>query len=120
MRYIITQSQMHLIIYKYLDKMFENFEPIKKQNPHNKDAYRLKLPKIEYFYFGPGEYDDGEPHYGIGNLHINPEIVDDLRKIIKIRETRVMDIIADWFSEKFEVDIDEVNLYPDRKTPPVY
>ena len=119
-RYIITQTQLHGIIYKYLDNMFKNVEPIKKQNPHNEDAYRLKLPKIEYFYYGPGEYDDGEPHYGIGSLHIHPDIVDTLRQTITIRENKVMDIIADWFSEKFGVDIDEISIYPNREKPPVY
>jgi hypothetical protein len=31
-----------------------------------------------------------------------------------------MDIIADWFSEKFNEDIDEISIYPERRNPPVY
>jgi len=120
MRYIITSSQMHQVIYQYLDNMFKNVKPNKETNPYNPSAYRLGIGKIEYFYYGPGEYDDGEPHYGIGSLHINPEIVDDLRRIVKIRETKVIDIVSDWFSEKFEVDVDDASLYPERKTPVVY
>jgi hypothetical protein len=53
-------------------------------------------------------------------LHVHHNIVDDLRKLIKTRETKVMDIVADWFSEKYNVDIDEVSIYPTRKTPAVY
>ena len=122
MRYIITSSQIHQIVYQYLDNMFKNVKQNKETNPYNPEAYSIDLGDnlISYFYYGPGEYDDGEPHYGIGNLHINPEIVDDLRRIIKIRETKVIDIVSDWFSEKFEVDVDEVSLYPNRKTPAVY
>ena len=122
MRYIITSSQIHQIVYQYLDNMFKNVKPNKETNPHNPEAYRrIDLGEyISYFYFGPGEDDDGNPHYGIGSIHIHPEIVDTLRQIIKIRESKVLDIVADWFSEKFEVDIDEVSLYPNRKTPAVY
>jgi hypothetical protein len=40
--------------------------------------------------------------------------------MITIRETKVVDIIADWVSQKFDVDIDEVSIYPKRKNTPVY
>lgn len=126
MRYIITQGQLHQIVYKYLDNIFGNSDSEKIQNPHNPDAYRieLKVPKksetISYFYYGPGEYDDDTKHYGIGSLHIHPDIVDTIRKLVGIRETKVVDIVTDWFSEKFEVDVDEISIYPERKTPAVY
>ena len=51
---------------------------------------------------------------------ITANIVDDLRRLIKTRETKVMDMVADWFSEKYNVDIDEVSIYPTRKKPAVY
>lgn len=126
MRYIITQGQLHQIVYKYLDNIFGNSDSKKIQNPHNPDAYRieLKAPEksetISYFYYGPGEYDDDTKHYGIGSLHIHPDIVDTIRKLVGIRETKVVDIVTDWFSEKFEVDVDEISIYPERKTPAVY
>jgi hypothetical protein len=40
--------------------------------------------------------------------------------MVSIRETKVMDVVADWFSEKFDVDIDEVSIYPHRRNTPVY
>ena len=126
MRYIITQSQLHSVVYKFLNKMFEGSQIFKNQNPYNEKAYRLTLhtsdgnEKIEYFYFGEGEYDDDTKHFGIGTLHIHPDIVDTIRKMVGIRETKVIDIVTDWFSEKFEVDIDNIGIYPDRKTPPIY
>jgi hypothetical protein len=122
MRYIITQGQLHQVVYKYLDDIFGNSDSEKIQNPHNPDDYRIEMGDdlITYFYYGPGEYDDDTPHYGIGSLHIHPDIVDTLRKLIKIRESKVVDIVADWFSEKYNVDIDEVSIYPTRKNPAVY
>ena len=53
-------------------------------------------------------------------MHIHPDIVDTIRKLVGIRETKVVDIVTDWFSEKFEVDVDEISIYPERKTPAVY
>ena len=110
MRYIITQTQLHNIVYKYLDNTFKNVEPNKQINAHNPNAYRLILGNITYFYYGPGEYDDNTPHYGVGTL----------RNMISVRESKVIDIIADWFSEKFGVDVDEISIHPRRKEPPVY
>jgi hypothetical protein len=95
-------------------------EPNKQINAHNPNAYRLILGNITYFYYGPGEYDDNTPHYGVGMLHIHPDIVDTLRNMISVRESKVIDIIADWFSEKFGVDVDEISIHPHRKEPPVY
>ena len=102
--------------------MFKGVEPNNEVNPLNPNAYRIEMGDdlITYFYYGPGEYDDGEPHYGIGSLHVHPDIVDTLRKLIKIRESKVVDIVADWFSEKFGVDVDETSIYPYRKTPTTY
>jgi hypothetical protein len=122
MRYFITQGQLHSIIYNYLDEKLENVTTDKITNPINPNAYRIEMGDdlITYFYYGPGEDDDGNIHYGVGMLHIHPDIVDTLRQLINIRQSKVVDIVADWFSEKFEVDIDETSIYPNRKKPPVY
>lgn len=127
MRYIITTTQAHTIVYKFLDTLFKKKESQKKQTPSNPDAYSIELKSsgketLSYYYYGPGTYDDDDDteHSGIGSLHVHPYIVDSLRGILRIRETRVLDMIADWFSENYEVDIDDISIYPTRKTPPVY
>jgi hypothetical protein len=120
MRYIITTTQLHRIIYKYLDDLFGGLEPKKEVNPYDPRSYKIELisddgvETIDYWWYAPGEYDDGQTHNGIGNLQIHPMVVDNLRGSISIRETKVMDIVADWFSEKFNVDIDETVIYPSR------
>jgi hypothetical protein len=75
---------------------------------------------ISYFWYGPGEYDDGTPHNGIGSLHVNPKIVDFIRSTFSMRESKVLDIIADWVSETLGVDIDEITVFPKRTSPPNY
>jgi len=132
MRYFITQGQLHSIIYNYLDDKFSESDGKKIVNVHNPDAYRIELfantgsEKIVYYFFGTGEYDDwgpggeGTKHYGHGMLQVHPNIIDTMRQMILIRETKVIDIVADWVSEKFGVDIDEVSIYPKRDKPTVY
>ena len=125
MRYIITQSQLHGVVYKYLDYMFKDSSGEKIVNQYNKKAYKINLGdasnEINYFWYGPGEEDDGgNIHYGVGHLQIHPNIVDILRPIMNVRESKVIDIIADWFSEKFNADIDTISIYPERSKPTTY
>lgn len=118
MRYIITQSQFHNAIYKILNQNFGEVE--KEINPYDKtgDTYSLKIfdqegnEFLSYFYFPPGTDDDGNPHDGIGNLHVHWKTDDMIRKIFSIRQSKVIDTIADWVSEKFGIDVDEVTIYP--------
>lgn len=129
MRYIITPTQAHSLIYKFLDSMFSNNDFRKKINPYVEDGNTWTIDLfdeegernlITYFWYGPGEYDDGNPHNGVGNLQIHPDVVDTLRKNLSLRESKVLDVIADWVSEKLEVDIDEISIYPYRKGSPNY
>jgi hypothetical protein len=118
MRYVITQDQFHNTVYKILNQNLGEVE--KEINPYDKtgDTYRLNFYDqdgkefLTYFYFPPGEDDDGNLHNGVGNLHINWKIDDMIRKLFTIRQTKVADIIADWVSETFDVDIDEVDIFP--------
>jgi hypothetical protein len=128
MRYIITSSQLHMLIYKYLDSIFSNKDFRKELNPHVSDdnTWRVDLYDnneknlITYFWFGPGTDDDDNPHNGIGSLHINPTILDSLRTMFSIRESKIKDIIADWVSERFNTDVDEIDIHPSRNKTPNY
>lgn len=128
MRYIITSSQLHNLIYKHLDQIFSKEDFRKEINPHVKDGQTWSVDMytdkgknlISYFWFGPGEDDDGNPHNGVGSLHIHPDVVDPLRTMLKIRQNRLMDVIADWVSQKLNSDIDEIELYPNRNYVPNY
>jgi hypothetical protein len=128
MRYVITQSQFHTLIYRYLDGQFTNKDFRKEINQYVKDGntWRVEMfndsgkELLSYFWFGPGEDDDGNPHNGIGSLHVNPEIVDTLRGIFSVRESKILDIVADWASETLNSDIDEISIYPHRNKTPNY
>jgi hypothetical protein len=128
MRYVITQGQLHRVVYKYLDNIFDGAEPLNIPNPYSDNTYRMELRSkknkmnVTYYYYGPGTYDDDDDtkHNGVGELSIHADLIDTLRELISIRQTKVFDLISDWFSEKYNVDVDEVSIYPERKKPPVY
>lgn len=118
MRYVITKDQFHKIVYNILDEMMEGGGVKKEENPYSNGAYRIHMYNsddeeiIVYFYFPPGEDDDGNPHNGIGSIHVNWAIEDKITKIFSLRQSKVLDIIADWVTDKFGVDVDEVDVYP--------
>jgi hypothetical protein len=124
MRYVITPTQFHNLVYGYLNKMFGK-KDFRKDVIDDGD-WRIDMfddkerELISYFWYGPGEYDDGTPHNGIGSLHVNPKIVDFIRSTFSMRESKVLDIIADWVSETLGVDIDEITVFPKRTSPPNY
>jgi 6-phosphogluconate dehydrogenase len=78
---------------------------------------------LYYIWYGPGgAYDDDDDtvHNGIGSLQVHPNLVDFFRKIIKIRVSKILDIISEWVDEQVEDEVDEVTIYPERHNPPVY
>lgn len=113
-RYIITQTQLRNLIYKILDEDFVKVE--REQNPYLDSAYSLKFFNkknkilLTYYWFGPGEDDEGIEHNGVGSLYVHEELSEFFRKVLSVRVSKVMDIIADWVSEKYDVDIDEVDI----------
>lgn len=131
MRYIITTTQLHKLVYKFLDDTFSKKDFRKEINPYVKDGNTWHIDMFDdkgkklfsYFWYGTGgtwDDDDDTPHDGVGNLHVNPYIVDDLRSTLKVRESKILDIIGDWVSETLGVVIDDITIYPTRNKPPRY
>ena len=128
MRYIITQPQFHTLVYRYLDGLFTNEDFRKEINPYVKDGntWNIKMftdkgkRLLSYHWYGPGEYDDGTKHNGIGHLSVHHELADTLRNNLTVRESKILDIVADWVSEKLNVDVDESEIHPKNPTPTNY
>ena len=120
MRYIITKDQFHSIVYNILDELLDGGKVERENNPHVKSGktYRLNMYDkngenfITYFYFEPGEDDDGNVHDGHGSIHLHWKVNDTIKKLLSIRQTKVSDIVGDWVSDKFNVDVDEIDIYP--------
>jgi hypothetical protein len=120
MRYVITKDQFHHVVYNILDELLEDGKVEREKNPHVKSGktYRLNMYDkngenfITYFYFEPGEDDDGNVHDGHGSIHLHWKVNDTIKKLLSIRQTKVSDIVGDWVSDKFNVDVDEIDIYP--------
>jgi hypothetical protein len=123
MRYVITKDQFHKIVYNILNEMLEGGNVEKEINPYVKSGktYRLNMYNkdgqefMNYFYYEPGEDDDGNPHEGHGSIHVNWQVNDKITKLLSIRQSKVLDMIADWVTDTFNVDVDEVEIYPKKK-----
>ena len=125
MRYVISKEQFHNIVYKILDEILESSNLKKDYTVHPSGCdIQIKLKNQEgekimsYTHYQPGEDDDGNPHNGLGYLYVNWMIDDRIRTIISIRKSKALDIIADWFSEKFDTDVDDIEVHP--KKPSLY
>ena len=120
MRYVITKDQFHHVVYNILNELLESGKVERENNPHVKpgNTYRLNMYDkngenfITYFYFEPGEDDDGNVHDGHGSIHLHWKVNDTIKKLLSIRQTKVSDIVGDWVSDKFNVDVDEIDIYP--------
>jgi len=126
-RYIITDTQLHSVIYKYLDSLIDKSKD--EKSSYNGKDYTVRMynsdgKKLLYYiwYGAGGAYDDDDDtvHNGIGNLQIHPYIVDFIRSTFRIRETKAIDIISDWVSNKIDSEVDTATIYPNREKPTIY
>ena len=129
-RYIITDTQLHSVIYKYLDSLIDKSKDEKEKSTYNnRGDYTIQMFNSDgkkllfYIWYGAGgAYDDDDDtvHNGIGHLQIHPYIVDFIRSTFKIRETKAIDIISDWVSNKIDSEVDTATIYPNREKPTIY
>lgn len=107
MKYIITQTQFHKLVYKFLDKKFSDNVFELKQNPLIKFTKVIDLPLYST---------NGKKLINVyvieddSNLTIHPDLIEEIRDIFSIRSSKVMDIVGDWISEKLNINIEEVDI----------
>ena len=118
MRYVITEGQFHRVVYKYLQDLLDNGSYTKGDAGYgNTSIWVYEGDKkneddniMFYIWYPPGSDDVGKPHNGVGFLSIDESITSTLGKLLSVRPNTVMDIVADWFTETFEYDVDSVEL----------
>jgi hypothetical protein len=119
MKYIITQSQFHSLVYNYLDSMFKKNDIKKFETFNGGDSYNVSFNHndenvMTFYFFAENEsFDDSDDESEESTqIQVHYVLVDRLVKLFGIRKSRVLDIIADWVSEKLNVDVDEIVVYP--------
>jgi hypothetical protein len=126
MRYVITQGQFHRAVYKYLQDLLDN-GTYKQDYPGIHGNTRIfiyegtttKDEVMLYIWHPPGSaLYISQPHNGVGYLYIDDSITSTLGKLLSVRPNTVMDIVADWFTETFEYDVDDVEVsHPEEELP---
>ena len=120
MKYIITTTQFDRILDLYLKRYLgETPNVVREENPYREGSYSLKISRnknsgnvFNFIFTAPGEsWDDPSdiilPENSV--LYVRNKLVDDLIKLLNVRETKVLDLIADWFTKKYNVDVDYVS-----------
>jgi hypothetical protein len=118
MKYVITETQFDKLLDLYLSKYLGRKPKIEREeNPYNDEGFSIKIKDIndsqlfQYNFFPAGEsWDDPSDkiYPANGNLYIREKLVEDLMDFLNVRETKVLDLIADWFTKKYNVDVDNV------------
>ena len=119
MKYIITPTQFDKILDLFLTKKIgKNPEISKYDNPYTEGSYQLKIvdKKTKQLFFNfifteAGEsWDDPTDKIYPANssLYVQKDLVEELIDFLNVRETKALDLIADWFTFKYNVDVDKV------------
>jgi len=120
MKYIITPTQFDKIIDLFLNKKVgKNPWITKSDNPYREGSYQLKIANIKnkqmlfnFIFTAAGDsWDDptDKIYPANGTLYIQTDLLKELSGFLNVRETKALDLIADWFTTKYNVDVDEVH-----------
>ena len=90
MKYIITESRLDKIIFKYLDRIIGNLEKNKGYSSEIVFAY----PNEE---FGPIGLNNGE-------LSVNYDIILEMSSIFNMDEQEVSDKVGEYLKQKYNLD----------------
>ena len=90
MRYIITESRLDEIIFKYLDRIIGNLE---KKKGYSSEIVFL-YPNEE---FGPIGLNNGE-------LSVNYDIILEMSSMFNMDEQEVSDKVGEYLKQKYDLD----------------
>jgi hypothetical protein len=99
MKYIINESRLENLIYKYLDM---------------KDLYLLSTVNSSYFFYSRKSFDDGEyPIISYDNKYkdcfVSSTFVEDVSSLFSIDPEYSLKVISDWVGNKLDVEIESYN-----------
>jgi hypothetical protein len=99
MKYIITESKLENIIFKYLD---------------SKDLYLLSTVNSRHFFYSRKSIDDGEyPIISYDKKHkdcfVSSAFVEDVCSLFFLHPDNALSIISDWVGNKLDVEIESYN-----------
>jgi hypothetical protein len=117
MKYIITETQFDKLLDLYLKKYIgKNSEVEREDNEYAKGNYSLyinsKGNRLMTYIFNPEGESWDDPSDTIypenGSLYVKSFLVNDLVNFFNIRKSKVLDLLGDWFTKKYKVNVDDI------------
>ena len=117
MKYVISESQLFDLVENFMNDRMKGGE-VKKDKITQFGTTRWDLYDKDgkwvmyYYHTGQQHHMDGskaDPEWT--SVSIAENLVTLFGRNLRFRESKVMDLMADWFTKTFNLDVDDVSIY---------
>ena len=117
MKYVISESQLFELVENFMSERMKGGKVNKGETTQfgttRWDLYDKDGKWIMYYYH------TGQQHHADGSkaedewtsVSIDERLVTLFGRNLRFRESKVMDLMADWFTKTFGLDVDDVSVY---------
>jgi len=115
-RYIISQSQLFDLVENFMSEQMAGGQ-VRKRDTDDYGNTRWDLYSksgmflMYYIHYGPKHMNGKVVEDESGYLSLDKRLVSLFMRNLRFRESKVLDLLADWFTKTFEADIDSVDIY---------
>ena len=119
-RYIISQSQLFDLVENFMSEQMAGGEVIKRDTDDygntRWDLYSKSGKFLMYYiHYGEKHMNGKVVENESGYLSLQHSLVSLFMRNLRFRQSKALDLLADWFTKTFEVDIDSVDIYMKHK-----
>lgn len=119
-RYIISQSQLFDLVENFMSEQMSGGE-VRKRDTDDYGNTRWDLYSksgkflMYYIHYGEKHMNGKVVENESGYLSLQHSLVSLFMRNLRFRQSKVLDLLADWFTKTFDVDIDSVDIYMKHK-----
>ena len=119
-RYIISQSQLFDLVENFMSEQMAGGE-VRKRDTDDYGNTRWDLYSksgkflMYYIHYGEKHMNGKVVENESGYLSLQHSLVSLFMRNLRSRQSKALDLLADWFTKTFEVDIDSVDIYMKHK-----
>jgi hypothetical protein len=119
-RYIISQSQLFDLVENFMSEQMAGGE-VRKRDTDDYGNTRWDLYSksgkflMYYIHYGEKHMNGKVVENESGYLSLQHSLVSLFMRNLRFRQSKALDLLADWFTKTFEVDIDSVDIYMKHK-----
>ena len=119
-RYIISQSQLFDLVENFMSEQMAGGE-VRKRDTDDYGNTRWDLYSksgkflMYYIHYGEKHMNGKVVENESGYLSLQHSLVSLFMRNLRFRQSKALDLLADWFTKTFEADIDSVDIYMKHK-----